>query len=703
MPVTRVVNLLKEMQNTLKKEMDEDEELYTKLECWCSTNDWEKQNQVAELESKIAELNAEIERLTAKSAELKELLKELAEKIEALKKELAEATALREKELKAFHGGELDSIQGIENLKAAIMVLEKHHVGKTTLPNLKTEKDSWDTSEETSFIALSSKHSSKDFPWSPNHESSLDRSLDAFMAKSGMDVSEASPTTDRVVQKFLQQSSPVEVPVRPLPAATVAEDTAVVQRALKSAAAFMQAKHGGGYVPSYNAQSGEILGILKQLLDEMGGDLLEAQKEEQEKAAAFAELREAREAEIAAAEKQSEEKEDELAQTDMDNANAKEDLERFMAELSETQKFLLNLNKTCKDAAANFELRKKARLEEIKAVSETIEILTADEARDAMSGTYNFVQLSSRVHRVEGRRLRAAAVLRAQAIKTHNPELSALATTVELDAFTKVKKAIDDMIVMLKKQQEDEVKHRDWCNVELHETNMTAMKTEDLIADLGATIKRLGDEILAAKTSIADLQGNLQRASIDRQKANLDFQQTVADQRATQEVLAKALDRLATYYDKELFLQGKKGAKQTPPVPQMEYKPSAGATGVMSMIEKLIYEAKDLEADSVKSEAEAQAQYETMVADTNGSVLALQEEITTKTKALAQAKKDKAVAEEDHLDAIDELERLTKYAADLHKACDFVLKNFMIRQEARAQEIEALQQAKQILSGADLS
>merc|ERR1719375_1863725 len=144
-----------------------------------------------------------------------------------------------------------------------------------------------------------------------------------------------------------------------------------------------------------------------------------------------------------------------------------------------------------------------------------------------MQGTYSLVQLSSRAHRVDGRRLRAASLLRNIAAKTHSPELSALATTVELDAFTRVKKAIDDMIVMLKKQQEDEVKHRDWCNVELHETNMTAMKTEDLIADLeakiedlGATIKRLGDEILAAKTSIADLQGNLQRASIDRQKAN---------------------------------------------------------------------------------------------------------------------------------------------------------------------------------------
>merc|ERR1719181_368213 len=153
----------------------------------------------------------------------------------------------------------------------------------------------------------------------------------------------------------------------------------------------------------------------------MEADLGDAQKTEQERAKAFAELREAREAEIAAAEKLSEEKEDELAQTDMDNANAKEDLERFMAELSETQKFLLNLKGTCEEAAANFALRKKARLEEIKAVSETIEILTADEAKDAMSGTYNFMQLSSRVRRVEGRRLRAAAVIRATASKTHSP------------------------------------------------------------------------------------------------------------------------------------------------------------------------------------------------------------------------------------------------------------------------------------------
>ena len=56
------------------------------------------------------------------------------------------------------------------------------------------------------------------------------------------------------------------------------------------------------------------------------------------------------------------------------------------------------------------------------------------------------------------------------------------------------------------------------------------------------------------------------------------------------------------------------------------------------------------------------------------------------------------VAHRNHQAASD-LESLAGVAADLHKACDFTLKNFDIRQEARGQEIEALQQALAILSG----
>jgi hypothetical protein len=46
-----------------------------------------------------------------------------------------------------------------------------------------------------------------------------------------------------------------------------------------------------------------------------------------------------------------------------------------------------------------------------------------------------------------------------------------------------------------------------------------------------------------------------------------------------------------------------------------------------------------------------------------------------------------------------ELEQLANEKADLHKSCDFTVKNFDIRQEARDQEVEAIRQAKAILSG----
>merc|ERR1719386_433809 len=148
------------------------------------------------------------------------------------------------------------------------------------------------------------------------------------------------------------------------------------------------------------------------------------------------------------------------------------------------------------------------------------------------------------------------------------------------------------------------------------------------------------------------MQLNLQRASEARQKENLEFQKTVADQTATQEILAKALDKLATFYDKDSLVQIRQNGvatqahhgKQTPPA-QMEYKPSAGASGAMSMIEKLIYDAKELVAESVKSESEAQAQYESLVEDTNASVHELQKSIVTKTEAKAVAEKAKTEEE----------------------------------------------------------
>merc|ERR1719454_2668253 len=121
----------------------------------------------------------------------------------------------------------------------------------------------------------------------------------------------------------------------------------------------------------------------------------------------------------------------------------------------------------------------------------------------------------------------------------------------------------------------------------------TSLKDEldSKIGDIASTVEKLTDEVAQAKKDIAQLHLELQRASENRKQANMDFQKTISEQIATQDVLKAALEKLAKYYDSFAQVKTSK-VSQTPPVAQMTYDKSAGASGVMSMIEKLIHEAK---------------------------------------------------------------------------------------------------------------
>merc|ERR1719195_1949898 len=113
-----------------------------------------------------------------------------------------------------------------------------------------------------------------------------------------------------------------------------------------------------------------------------------------------------------------------------------------------------------------------------------------------MSGTYSFAQASMGRGHQSDQRHKAAQVLRQAAAALKQPRFSVLATTVELDAFSRVKKAIDDMVATLKVQQKDEVKKNDYCKASLQENEMTTSKTEDHKSDLAAKSAELGSTIL---------------------------------------------------------------------------------------------------------------------------------------------------------------------------------------------------------------
>merc|ERR1719203_2392560 len=274
---------------------------------------------------------------------------------------------------------------------------------------------------------------------------------------------------------------------------------------------------------------------------------------------------------------------------------------------------------------SEWEERQKTRQLEMEACSKALAILSGDDAHDLFTKTFNpaFVQKESAV--LSSRRQQAAQVLSNVAKKLNNPKLATLATKVRLDAFTRVKKAIDDMVADLLEEKAAEIKHKDFCVDEFNKNQLETEKKErakrDVIAkieDLEMTIKSLTEAIDGLKAEIAEMQVQMKRAGEDREKENKEFQMTVADQRATQKLLKAALGVLQGFYVKESnplksddFLQ-KKQEPVGPPPPGgfKEYKDNAMSGGVMGMIEQIITDAKKMEAEAIKSEEDAQKAYE---------------------------------------------------------------------------------------------
>jgi len=643
-PVTKVVNLLKDMQAQLEKEAEEDEEIYEKLACWCETNDKEKTKAIADAEAHIEDLTATIEELSATSARLNTEIGILEKEVKENQDALDKATALRAKDLAEFNAEEKDALQAITALKNAIIVLSKHHEGGA---------------------------------------------LVEISAKQTLDI-----TT--VISALMQKNAAM------LDGVLTSSQRKLVAQFVQSPNTFMQSE-----VPSYAPASGQIFGILKQMKETFESNLSQSQKDELASQKAYEDLKAAKEEEIAAGQEQIDTKTQELATTDEKLAMSKQDLDDTKAGLSEDEQFLMMLKEKCQGSDHEYEERQKTRAEEIEAVSKALAFLTSDDARDLFSKTFNPALVQKKA-RISKRQAEASHLLHVIAKAHNNPKLMTLAMSVKLDAFTKVKKAIDDMIAQLLKEKQDEIKLKDFCTEAFYQNEMAVegkeREKEDLkklIQDLEMTIDELEKAIETLKAEVAELNTQMKRAGEDREKANKEFQLTVADQDATVKLLEGALGVLKGFYDKKAKAAALAQIKKQPAPPGFkEYKKNAAAGGVMGMIQGIINDAKALKAEATRAESESQADYEAFVTETNASIDEKSKDIVNKSEEKAKAEEDKTQAETDKENVMLELEQLGYEEADLHKTCDFVVKNFDIRQSGRDEEIEGLKQAKAILSGA---
>jgi len=642
-PVSKVITLLKDMLKQLEKEAEEDEEIYDKMACWCETNDKEKTKSIAEAEARISDLTTKIEELTANSARLGTEIKNLEKEVAANQAALDAATAIRQKQLAEFNAEEKDLLESISALKAAVVVLSKHHPNGLLQTAATLQHEMQRHSAMLQGVLTHADH----------------RVIDSFV-QAPEDYFDATPT-------------------------------------------FKQA---------YAPQSGQIFGILKQMKETFESNLSASQKEEMSNQKAYEDLKAAKEDEIAAGQAQIDTKTQELADTDQKCAQAKEDIEDTRNSLSADEQFLMMLKEKCQMTDQEWEERQKTRQNEMQAVSGALAVLSSDDAHDLFTRTFNPALLEQHSEAHSQRRSQASKLLSAVARKLRSPRLAALAAQVRLDAFTRVKKAIDDMIIQLLKEKEDEIKHKDFCvndfNTNQLQTEKKEREKEDVLAkidDLTLTIKQLGDAIDGLKAEIAEMQVQLKRAGEDREKQNKEFQTVVSDQRATQKLLQQALSVLKGFYAKKAaaatLVQKQEPAGPPPPAGFKSYKNNAASGGVMGMLQQIINDAKAMEAETIRAEEDSQKAYEDFVKETNGSIEEKSKDIVNKSEDKAKAEGDLVLAQELKESLMLELEQLSNYNAQLHQSCDFVLKNFEIRQTGRDEEVEALRQAKAILSGAD--
>merc|ERR1719162_1134846 len=137
----------------------------------------------------------------------------------------------------------------------------------------------------------------------------------------------------------------------------------------------------------YAPASGEIVGILKTMHDEMSADIAEQNAAEAAAVKAFDALIAAKTKEVNALTKAIEEKMTRVGELAVEIVQMKNDLGDTAEALVEDKKFLADMEKNCAAKTAEWEVIVKTRNEELLALADTIKVLNDDDVLELMKKT----------------------------------------------------------------------------------------------------------------------------------------------------------------------------------------------------------------------------------------------------------------------------------------------------------------------------
>jgi len=672
-PIRKVVTMLQSMQTKVQEEGEKEQALYDKYMCYCKTAGGDLQESIAKAGSSISELGTKIKAAEEQKVVLGEELKTAQSDRTAAKAAMAEATAVREKEAAAYAAEKADDDKDIAAVAKAIKAISTGMAG--------------------SFLQTTGAQMLKQILLGKRDDLMDDERQDVLAFLSGM------------------QESP---------------------------------------------QSGQIVGILKQMADEMKKGAAEAAAAEEGAIKIYDGLMAAKKKEVLALTKEIETKLERVGTLGVEIAQMKNDLGDTEEALIADKEFLANLDKNCETKKKEWEVVVKTRAEELAALADTIKVLNDDDALDLFKKTLPGAASLMQVQTTTKDSRKEALLLLQKVLKSGtqtNPELGliALALKGKKIGFDKVIKMIDDMITTLKVEQADDDAKKEYCATAFDQADDKKKGLERAVSDLETAIEnakedivKLGEEIDTLKAGIKELDKMVVEATEQRKEENEDFKDLMASDTAAKELMKFAKNRLNKFYNPKLYkappktelsredriVENMSGSaaptaapggiagtgitvlsqtalREAPPPPPETFGPyskkSEDSMGVMAMMDLLI---ADLDKEMTQAETEekdAQEDYEQTMKDSA-------EKRTKDSKLLGEKESTKADLEadlethtEDKASTTKELMATLQYIQSLHNECDWLLKYFDVRKEARTSEIDALGKAKAVLAGADFS
>jgi len=633
-PIQKVLQLMADMKEKGIAEKNAEETAYSKENMWCKGQLKVKTKEIADADTKITDLTAAIEENAVEIKELTSRIKELEADIVRWKKDMKAATNVRDMENVDFKATLLDYSESVDAVKGAVDVLKKQQ-GATAQASLLEE----------SFLQVSR---SKMVP---------DEAKSALAAFLQGTQAEAAQADENAPDEMLHRSAPEAA--------------------------------------GYESQSGGIVSMLEELLDDFVAKKTDLEKEELTAVNAFGGIMQHLTDEIEISSQEINRKTKRRAETEEAKGANTGDLKQTSADRDEDSTYLQDTTILCEQKAADFAASQELRGGEIDAISKAMEIIGSSAVKG--SGEKNLPAAAAaslaqlRSNGQSPLQERVAAFLQGRAESSGSRVLALAAQQVAANPFVKVKKMIKDLISKIMQEATAETEAKGWCDTELGVNKITReAKTEDAnnlnaeIEDLNAEIADLTQRMADLAAQVKELDAAMADATDNRMDAKATNEQTIKEAQEAQTAVEAATAVLTDFYAKA----GDSGDVQ-----------GAEGGGVIDFLQVILSDFARLESETESAENTEADEYDALMFESKKDKALKEGENKNLGGTLTDKQGALESASEELKGTHEALDKATAYFEKLKPTCVDSGITYDDRVKAREAEIQSLGEALKILQG----